>query len=63
MTHPKLQVPNPKEIPRPKSQLELGIGGVGIWSLGFRWDLELGVSLGFGAWSLGFDTDLVVINA
>src|SRR5262245_12896443 len=44
-SNPKLQVPNPNEIPTPKIPTPPNI-----------WDLDIGSALGFGAWSLGFDT-------
>src|SRR5215204_5756935 len=59
--NPKLQAPNPKEAPSSKSQgistsnrqTTAAARQFGLWKLGFRWDLDIGASLGFGTWSLG----------
>ena len=47
-SNPKLQAPNPNALPTSKSQTnsQLGIwieSWFGIWDLGVRWDLELGI--------------------
>src|SRR5271170_4911440 len=44
----KSQAPNPNEIRKPKSEARLPAVGIwsfiGIWGLGFHWDLGLGIS-------------------
>jgi hypothetical protein len=44
MTNPKLQAPNPKQLPTPKLQLAVQVLEFGM--LGVPWSLEL------GAWDL-----------
>jgi hypothetical protein len=55
VSNPRLQVPNPNEIPTPKNQTP-EIQTPEIQTDTANGELDIGSALGFGAWSWGLDT-------